>query len=133
MELCSAAYRDMYALGLVGDALYMIGGQMKVRNHYIITDSVERWSLKRGGSWLSFAPLPLPLACHCAVSLKEHLYVLGGWTPQVHRLLHISINRLSPQVSIKAQLFKGPEILFSQTSSYYKHWGPTGTHNFLTK
>ncbi|XP_078144636.1 kelch repeat and BTB domain-containing protein 12-like [Centroberyx gerrardi] len=82
VELCSAAYRDMYALGMLGDSLYMIGGQMKVRNQYIITDSVERWSLKRGGSWLSFAPLPLPLACHCAVSLKEHLYVLGGWTPQ---------------------------------------------------
>ncbi|XP_013872833.1 kelch repeat and BTB domain-containing protein 12 [Austrofundulus limnaeus] len=82
MELCSAPYRDMYALGLVGDALYLMGGQMKVHNHYMITDSVARWSLKRGGSWLSFAPLPLPLACHCAVSLKEHLYVLGGWTPQ---------------------------------------------------
>uniref|UniRef100_A0A3B3WRT6 BTB domain-containing protein n=1 Tax=Poecilia mexicana TaxID=48701 RepID=A0A3B3WRT6_9TELE len=82
-KLCSAPYRDMYALGLVGDALYLIGGQMKVRNHYVITDSVDRWSLKRGGSWLSFAPLPLALACHCAVSLKERLYVLGGWTPQV--------------------------------------------------
>ncbi|XP_078110110.1 kelch repeat and BTB domain-containing protein 12-like [Sander vitreus] len=82
VELCSTVYRDMYALGLLGDALYMIGGQMKLRNHYIITDSVERWSLKRGGSWLSFAPLPLPLACHCTVSLKERLYVLGGWTPQ---------------------------------------------------
>uniref|UniRef100_A0A4W6F664 Kelch repeat and BTB domain containing 12 n=1 Tax=Lates calcarifer TaxID=8187 RepID=A0A4W6F664_LATCA len=85
MEVCSAAHRDMYALGAVGDALYMIGGQMRVHNHYIITDSVERWSLKRGGSWLSFAPLPLPLACHSIVTLKEHLYVLGGWTPQVHR------------------------------------------------
>ncbi|XP_023185664.1 kelch repeat and BTB domain-containing protein 12-like isoform X2 [Xiphophorus maculatus] len=82
VKLCSAPYRDMYALGLVGDALYLIGGQMKVRNHYVITDSVNRWSLKRGGSWLSFAPLPLALACHCAVSLKERLYVLGGWTPQ---------------------------------------------------
>uniref|UniRef100_A0A3Q3FV98 Kelch repeat and BTB domain containing 12 n=1 Tax=Labrus bergylta TaxID=56723 RepID=A0A3Q3FV98_9LABR len=85
VKLCSAAHRDMYALGLLGDSLYLIGGQMKMHNHYIITDSVERWSLKRGGSWLSFAPLPLPLACHCVVSLKEHLYVLGGWTPQVHR------------------------------------------------
>lgn len=83
MELCSAAYRDMYALGLQGDSLFMIGGQMKLRNQYIITDSVERWSLKRGGSWLSFAPLPLPLACHCVVSLRDYLYVLGGWTPQV--------------------------------------------------
>ncbi|KAM4609963.1 kelch repeat and BTB domain-containing protein 12-like [Polymixia lowei] len=82
MGLCSASHRDMYALGFLGDALYVIGGQMKVQNHYIITASVERWSLKRGGSWLGFAPLPLPLACPCAVSLKEHLYVLGGWTPQ---------------------------------------------------
>lgn len=56
---------------------------MKAHHHYIITDSVQRWSLKRGSSWLSFAPLPLPLACHCTVSLKGHLYVLGGWTPQV--------------------------------------------------
>ncbi|XP_067096326.1 LOW QUALITY PROTEIN: kelch repeat and BTB domain-containing protein 12-like [Osmerus mordax] len=84
-KLCCTGYRDMYALGLLGDALYLIGGQMKVRNHYIITDSVERWSLKRGGSWLSFAPLPLPLACHCAVGLKDCLYVLGGWTPQSER------------------------------------------------
>ncbi|TWW56762.1 Kelch repeat and BTB domain-containing protein 12 [Takifugu flavidus] len=82
VEVCSAAHRDMYALGLLGDAVYIIGGQMKVNHHYVITDSVVRWSLKRGGSWLSFAPLPLPLACHCVVSLKEHLYVLGGWTPQ---------------------------------------------------
>ncbi|KAK7884217.1 hypothetical protein WMY93_027340 [Mugilogobius chulae] len=80
--LCSAPYRDMYALGVIGETLYLIGGQMKMRSQYIITDSVDRWSLKRGGSWLSFAPLPLPLACHCTVSLKEHLYVLGGWTPQ---------------------------------------------------
>ncbi|KAK5894772.1 hypothetical protein CesoFtcFv8_011428 [Champsocephalus esox] len=82
MKLCSTAHRDMYALGLLGDALYMMGGQMKVHNHYIITDNVSRWSLKRGGSWISFSPLPLPLACHCTVSLKERLYVLGGWTPQ---------------------------------------------------
>ncbi|KAM8830819.1 kelch repeat and BTB domain-containing protein 12-like [Synchiropus picturatus] len=83
VALCSTAYRDMYALGLLSDALYMIGGQMKVHNQYIITDSVERWSMKRGGSWLSFTPLPLPLACHCAVAMKEHLYVMGGWTPQL--------------------------------------------------
>ncbi|XP_038142203.1 kelch repeat and BTB domain-containing protein 12-like isoform X3 [Cyprinodon tularosa] len=82
VKLCSAPYRDMYSLGLAEDALYLIGGQMKVHNHYIITDSVDRWSLKRGSSWLSFAPLPLALACHSTVNLKEHLYVLGGWTPQ---------------------------------------------------
>lgn len=82
--LCSALYRDMYALGVIGETLYLIGGQMKMRSQYVITDKVERWSLKRGGSWLSFAPLPLPLACHSTVSVKEHLYVLGGWTPQVN-------------------------------------------------
>ncbi|KAJ0064218.1 hypothetical protein NL108_001530, partial [Boleophthalmus pectinirostris] len=82
--LCSALHRDMYALSVIGETLYLIGGQVKMRSQYIITDSVERWSLKRGGSWLSFAPLPLPLACHCAVSLNEHMYVLGGWTPQVN-------------------------------------------------
>uniref|UniRef100_A0A8C6TLE5 Kelch repeat and BTB domain containing 12 n=1 Tax=Neogobius melanostomus TaxID=47308 RepID=A0A8C6TLE5_9GOBI len=81
--LCSAMYRDMYALGAIGESLYLIGGQMKIHSQYIITGKVERWSLKRGGSWLSFAPLPLPLACHCTVSVKELLYVLGGWTPQV--------------------------------------------------
>lgn len=83
----------MYALGLLGDAVYIIGGQMKVCHHYIITGSVERWSLKRGGSWLSFAPLPLPLACHCVVSLKEHLYVLGGWTPQVGKTLLVTVQK----------------------------------------
>ncbi|XP_054644090.1 kelch repeat and BTB domain-containing protein 12-like [Dunckerocampus dactyliophorus] len=82
VELCSAAHRDMYALGMLGSALYMIGGQMKVHHHYVITDSVMRWSLKRGGSWLSFSSMPLPLACHSTVSLNKHLYVLGGWTPQ---------------------------------------------------
>ncbi|XP_054464763.1 kelch repeat and BTB domain-containing protein 12-like [Anoplopoma fimbria] len=80
--LCSAAHRDMYGLGLLGDAVFLIGGQVRVSGHYVVTDSVERWSLKRGGSWLSFAPLPLRLACPCTVSLKEHLYVMGGWTPQ---------------------------------------------------
>lgn len=89
VKLCSAPYRDMYSLGLAEDALYLIGGQMKVHNHYIITDSVDRWSLKRGSSWLSFAPLPLALACHSTVNLKEHLYVLGGWTPQVQGGLNV--------------------------------------------
>ncbi|XP_077424530.1 kelch repeat and BTB domain-containing protein 12-like isoform X2 [Vanacampus margaritifer] len=84
VQLCSAGHRDMFALGLLGDALYMIGGQMKVHHHYVITDSVTRWSIRRGGSWISFAPLPLPLACHSTVSLQERLYVLGGWSPQNH-------------------------------------------------
>lgn len=94
MKVCSAPYRDMYALGHLGEALYLIGGQMKVNNHYVITDSVQRWCRKREGSWLSFAPLPLPLACHCVVSSKDHLYVLGGWTPQVQGIFCSGVHEL---------------------------------------
>ncbi|XP_048877964.1 kelch repeat and BTB domain-containing protein 12 [Brienomyrus brachyistius] len=83
-KLCSVEYRDMYALGTLGDTLYLLGGQMKLKNHYLITNSVERWSLK-GGPWRNSAPLPMPLACHCVVSLKGCLYVLGGRTPQCDR------------------------------------------------
>ncbi|KAG5835943.1 kelch repeat and BTB domain-containing protein 12 [Anguilla anguilla] len=83
-KLCSAEHRDMYALGAVGDTLYLLGGQMKLRKQYFITNSVERWSM-RGGAWRSTTPLPLPLAYHCAVTLKDRLYVLGGRTPQFDR------------------------------------------------
>lgn len=83
MALCSAAHREMFALGLQGDALYLTGGQMRERHRQVVTASVLRWSLSRGGGWLPSAPLPLPLACHSAVSLQGELYVLGGWTPQV--------------------------------------------------
>ncbi|KAJ8394896.1 hypothetical protein AAFF_G00042510 [Aldrovandia affinis] len=83
-KLCSAGYRDMYALGALGDTLYLLGGQMKLMKQYCITDCVESQSLQ-GGPWRSSAPLPIPLACHCAVSLRNRLYVLGGWTPQSTR------------------------------------------------
>lgn len=73
----------MSALGLQGGALYLTGGQMRERHQQVVTASVLRWSLSRGGGWLPSAPLPLPLACHSAVSLQGELYVLGGWTPQV--------------------------------------------------
>ncbi|XP_036390320.1 kelch repeat and BTB domain-containing protein 12-like [Megalops cyprinoides] len=84
VQLCSADYRDMYALGALGDTLYLLGGQMKLNNQYFITNCVECWTMD-GGPWHSSARLPIPLACHCAVSLKNRLYVLGGWTPQSDR------------------------------------------------
>jgi len=81
-HLSSAEYRDSYALSSLGDNLYLIGGQMKLKNQYLITNSVERWSLQ-GGPWRSGAPLPMPLAYHSVVRIKGRLYVLGGRTPQV--------------------------------------------------
>lgn len=81
-HLSSAEYRDSYALGALGDTIYLLGGQMKLKNQYLITNCVERWSLQ-GGPWRSAAPLPMPLAYHSVVRLKDRLYVLGGRTPQV--------------------------------------------------
>ncbi|KPP74734.1 kelch repeat and BTB domain-containing protein 12-like [Scleropages formosus] len=83
-KLCSVEYREMYALGAMGDMLYLLGGQMKLKNQYLMTNSVERWPMK-GGPWRRCAPLPIPLSSHCVVSLKGHLYVLGGRTPQSDR------------------------------------------------
>lgn len=84
-HLSSAEYRDCYALGVLGGTLYLLGGQMKLKSQFLITNSVERWSIK-GGPWRSAAPLPLPLAYHSVVRLKDRLYVLGGWTPQLYRM-----------------------------------------------
>lgn len=80
--LSSAEHRDSYALGSLGETLYLIGGQMKLKNQFLITNCVERWSLQ-GGPWRSAAPLPLPLAYHSVVRMKERLYVMAGRTPQV--------------------------------------------------
>ncbi|KAL0978173.1 hypothetical protein UPYG_G00167010 [Umbra pygmaea] len=84
-HMSSAEYRDAYALGALGDTIYLLGGQMKLKNQYLITNCVERWSLK-GGPWRNAAPLPLPLAYHSVVRLKDRLYVLGGRTPQCWRV-----------------------------------------------
>ncbi|XP_035380243.1 kelch repeat and BTB domain-containing protein 12 isoform X2 [Electrophorus electricus] len=83
-HLGSAEYRDSYALSSLNDNLYLIGGQMKLKNQYLITNSVDRWSLQ-GGPWHSAAPLPMPLAYHSVVRMKRRLYVLGGRTPQTYR------------------------------------------------
>ncbi|KAM3622015.1 uncharacterized protein V6R79_019244 [Siganus canaliculatus] len=79
--LTSAEYRDSYALGVLGDTIYLLGGEMKLKNQFLMTNSVERWSLQ-GGPWRSAAPLPLPLAYHSVVRMKDRLYVIGGRTPQ---------------------------------------------------
>nr|XP_057926328.1 kelch repeat and BTB domain-containing protein 12 isoform X2 [Doryrhamphus excisus] len=84
-HLTSAEYRDSYGLGSLGDALYLLGGLMKLKNQFLITNRVERWSLQ-GGPWRSAAPLPLPLAYHSVVTLKDRLYVIGGKTPQTYRM-----------------------------------------------
>ncbi|XP_053172209.1 kelch repeat and BTB domain-containing protein 12 [Scomber japonicus] len=84
-RLTSAEYRDSYGLGSLGDTLYLIGGLMKLKNQLLITNCVERWSLQ-GGPWRSAAPLPIPLAYHSVVRLKDCLYVIGGRTPQSYRM-----------------------------------------------
>lgn len=81
-RLTSAEYRDSYGLGSLGETLYLIGGLMKLKNQLLITNCVERWSLQ-GGPWRSAAPLPMPLAYHSVVRMKDRLYVIGGRTPQV--------------------------------------------------
>lgn len=81
-RLTSAEYRDSYGLASLGDTLYLLGGLMKLKNQYLITNCVQRWSLQ-GGPWRSAAPLPMPLAYHSVVRMKESLYVIGGRTPQV--------------------------------------------------
>ncbi|KAM9859523.1 kelch repeat and BTB domain-containing protein 12 [Aulostomus maculatus] len=83
--LTSAEYRDSYGLGSLGDTLYLMGGLMKLKNQFLITNCVERWSVQ-GGPWRSAAPLPMPLAYHSVVRMKDRLYVIGGRTPQSYRL-----------------------------------------------
>ncbi|XP_016156821.1 PREDICTED: kelch repeat and BTB domain-containing protein 12 isoform X2 [Ficedula albicollis] len=81
-SLCTTQLRELYALGTAHNDLYVIGGQMKVKNQYLVTNCVEKYSMEQG-SWRSTAPLPVPLACHVVVTVKDKLYVLGGWTPQM--------------------------------------------------
>ncbi|KAK7916609.1 hypothetical protein WMY93_012370 [Mugilogobius chulae] len=84
-RMTSAEYRDSYGLASLGDTLYLVGGLMKLKNQYLITNCVQRWSLQ-GGPWRSAAPLPLPLAYHSIVKMNERLYVMGGRTPQSFHL-----------------------------------------------
>ncbi|XP_077385086.1 kelch repeat and BTB domain-containing protein 12 [Festucalex cinctus] len=93
-RLTSAEYRDSYGLGSLGDTLYLIGGLMKLKNQLLITNCVERWSLQ-GGRWRSAAPLPMPLAYHSVVRLKDRLYVIGGKTPQDSYRMDDEPDRLS--------------------------------------
>ncbi|XP_006017877.1 kelch repeat and BTB domain-containing protein 12 isoform X1 [Alligator sinensis] len=81
-NLCTAQFRELYALGTIHNDLYIIGGQAKLKNQYLVTNCVEKYSMEQG-SWRSVAPLSLQLACHAVVTVKNKLYVMGGWTPQM--------------------------------------------------
>ncbi|XP_055503940.1 kelch repeat and BTB domain-containing protein 12 [Leucoraja erinacea] len=78
----SAPFRELYSLGTAQGCLYLIGGQMKLKNRYAITNCVDKLVLETG-QWRSTAPLPLPLACHGTVAVGNQIYVMGGWTPQM--------------------------------------------------
>ncbi|XP_020368576.2 kelch repeat and BTB domain-containing protein 12 [Rhincodon typus] len=80
-NLSSAPFRELYAMGTAHSNLYLIGGQMKFKGRYMITNSVDKCILETG-QWRSMAPLPLALACHAAVTVQNQIYILGGWTPQ---------------------------------------------------
>ncbi|XP_062924503.1 kelch repeat and BTB domain-containing protein 12 [Mobula hypostoma] len=81
-KLCTAPFRELYSVGTVQGNLYLIGGQMKLKNRYMITNCVDKCILETG-QWRSVAPLPLPLACHGTVTVGNQIYVMGGWTPQM--------------------------------------------------
>ena len=83
-KLCTAEFRELYALGAIRNDLYVIGGQMKVKNQYLITNCVDKYSVERD-TWKRVSPLPLQLACHAVATVNNKLYVIGGWTPQVER------------------------------------------------
>nr|XP_015096843.1 kelch repeat and BTB domain-containing protein 12 isoform X2 [Vicugna pacos] len=67
-KLCTTEFRELYALGSVHNDLYVIGGQMKMKNQYLITNCVDKYSVKQD-SWKRVSPLPLQLACHAAVTM----------------------------------------------------------------
>uniref|UniRef100_A0A8C0DDC6 Kelch repeat and BTB domain containing 12 n=1 Tax=Balaenoptera musculus TaxID=9771 RepID=A0A8C0DDC6_BALMU len=81
-KLCTTEFRELYALGTVHNDLYVIGGQMKVKNQYLITNCVDKYSVERD-TWKRVSPLPLQLACHAVVTVNNTLYATGGWTPQM--------------------------------------------------
>lgn len=63
---------------------------MKVKSRNLVTNCVEKYCMEQG-TWRSAAPLPVPLACHGVVAVKNKLYVLGGWTPQVKKCASYSV------------------------------------------
>ncbi|XP_072454423.1 kelch repeat and BTB domain-containing protein 12 isoform X1 [Notamacropus eugenii] len=81
-KLCATEFRELYALGSVYSDLYVIGGQMKLKNQYLVTNCVDKYSVEHD-NWKRVAPLPLQLACHAVVTVNNKLYVIGGWTPQM--------------------------------------------------
>ncbi|XP_069848134.1 kelch repeat and BTB domain-containing protein 12 isoform X2 [Dipodomys merriami] len=81
-KLCTTEFRELYALGSIQNDLYVVGGQMKIKNQYLITNCVDKYSVERD-SWKRVSPLPLQLACHAVLTVNNKLYVIGGWTPQM--------------------------------------------------
>eukprot|EP00062_Callorhinchus_milii_P006161 gi/632946393/ref/XP_007888536.1/ PREDICTED: kelch repeat and BTB domain-containing protein 12 [Callorhinchus milii] len=81
-KLCTAPYRELYGLGTTYGNLYLIGGQMKMKNQYMITNCVDMFMVETS-QWRSVAPLPVQLACHAVVTAYNRIYVMGGWTPQM--------------------------------------------------
>lgn len=59
---------------------------MKIKNQYLITNCVDKYSVDQD-NWKRVCPLPLQLACHAVVTVNKKLYVIGGWTPQVKKFL----------------------------------------------
>ncbi|XP_027624608.1 kelch repeat and BTB domain-containing protein 12 isoform X3 [Tupaia chinensis] len=81
-KLCATEFRELYALGSIHDDLYVVGGQMKVKSQYLVTNCVDKYSVEQD-RWRRVSPLPLQLASHAVVTVNNRLYVIGGWTPQV--------------------------------------------------
>ncbi|XP_012887793.1 PREDICTED: kelch repeat and BTB domain-containing protein 12 isoform X3 [Dipodomys ordii] len=81
-KLCTTEFRELYALGSIQNDLYVVGGQMKIKNQYLITNCVDKYSVEQD-SWKRVSPLPLQLACHAVLTVNNKLYVIGGWTPQM--------------------------------------------------
>ncbi|XP_042529191.1 kelch repeat and BTB domain-containing protein 12 isoform X2 [Dipodomys spectabilis] len=67
-KLCTTEFRELYALGSIQNDLYVVGGQMKIKNQYLITNCVDKYSVERD-SWKRVSPLPLQLACHAVLTM----------------------------------------------------------------
>ncbi|XP_012887792.1 PREDICTED: kelch repeat and BTB domain-containing protein 12 isoform X2 [Dipodomys ordii] len=67
-KLCTTEFRELYALGSIQNDLYVVGGQMKIKNQYLITNCVDKYSVEQD-SWKRVSPLPLQLACHAVLTM----------------------------------------------------------------
>ncbi|XP_078728702.1 kelch repeat and BTB domain-containing protein 12 [Lampetra fluviatilis] len=96
-HVCSAPYRELYALAVARGHLYLLGGQVQEKQRYLVTNAAERLPLPSSGGgdggggggmtqqWRSVSPLPVMLASHVALTVGSYIYVMGGWIPQLER------------------------------------------------